>query len=666
MNKQTKEHLVYIPFNSLILITLLQLFSHYGHLPLWLNIFVLLICLLRFFSTKNSQYPIPFYVKTTLVLASIVVFVLYYRTDFTVNMATAFLFLAVILKLIELKTNKDVVIFIFTMIYLSSVSFLFEQGILETLLQLLIMICCFYVLFIMQFAGNTVTYTHLKLLRLHAGSMLKLLLVAIPFVLVLFLFFPRVSPLWQMPLKSQATQAGLSSEMSPGDVSEIAKSSEPAFRVTFSDKKIPQRSSLYWKGLILDQFDGRKWTQSAGQTKQQRLSKIDSGYFFETQHPSYEVMLEPHQKKWAFSLDGSQQASSNLVKSEMGLFQLKTEAIQAVRYQMELPDKNKATLVNEIPTAYLIGQVNRTHSYLLQDLQTPGTNKNPRTQEFIQKLLSTSPSQKQVLINLLNLFNEQHYFYTLEPPMIGEHFVDEFLFDTKSGFCGHYASSLAYMLRISGIPSRVVIGYQGGEFNSQANYLLVSQYDAHAWVEVFLPDLGWLRVDPTAMVSPLRINNGPNQSFGNQDSFLENSPFTSAAMKYEIINWIRFRLDEINFKWQNLVVNYNQDQQESFVIKVLGEFNILRIGLFFVYFAIIFFVLMMTYLWLKSLSGYTRAEQKYMMWLFLLSKLGFKRVKGESPRMFLQRLEHSKYQTLASITAKRTRQLEEQEYRASK
>jgi hypothetical protein len=244
--------------------------------------------------------------------------------------------------------------------------------------------------------------------------------------------------------------------------------------------------------------------------------------------------------------------------------------------------------------------------------------------------------------------------------------VDEFIFDTKSGFCGHYAGSLTYLLRLAGIPARVVIGYQGGEYNVQSNYLLVSQYDAHAWVEAFLPNRGWIRVDPTAMVSPLRVSDGIGSSLGNERSFLQDSPFTSAAMKYDALNWIRLRLDEVNFQWQNLVVNYNQDQQENLIIKVLGENSLLRIALLFAYLFIVFFFIAMFYFWYKGISGYTRAEKKYMIWLFVLSRFGYKRHKGETPRLFLQRIQMTKHKRLASITAKQTRQLEEKQYRGSR
>lgn len=665
MSMKNKVNHVSVPVVALILISFLQLLSHQDHTPIWLSVFTVLVCTLKYFSHKSAQASIPFYLRTILVISSSLVFFLYYRTNFTVEMAASFLLLACILKLIEIKTQKDIIIFIYTMFYLSAVCFLFEQGILQTLLQLIVIVACFYVLFIVQIDEGSLKTSHFNLLGMHSKSMLKLMGLALPIVVIIFLFFPRISPLWQMPIKSNVSKVGISSEMSPGDVSTLAKSSEPAFRVTF-DQSVPNKSKLYWKGLILDQFDGKKWTQSAGQGSFFRSSKVDAGRFFDTQYPSYQVMLEPHQQKWVFSLEGSQLASSNLNLSEMGLFKLKTEAIQATRYQMEMPPQNLPVRLKDIPTGFSIVEVDRKSGYQLQDLQLPSKSSNPRSQDYIRQLQRRFSSDEQLLIYLLNQFRTDTFFYTLEPPLLGDNFVDEFVFDTKSGFCGHYAGSMAYLLRLAGIPARVVIGYQGGEYNTQSDYLLVSQYDAHAWVEAHLPGKGWLRIDPTAMVSPLRISDGIGGSLGNERTFLQDSSFASAAMRYGALNWIRLRLDEVNFQWQNLVVNYNQDQQESLIIKVLGENSLLRIALLFAYLFVAFFVLAMLYFWFKAISGYTRAEKKYMIWLFVLSRFGYRRGKGETPRLFLQRLQTTKHKRLASITAKHTRQLEERQYRGTR
>lgn len=664
MVKKTQKNVAmdYVPVIGVLLLTVLQLIAHQSHMPIWLSVFVVLVCVLKFLSHKNYQEKIPFIVRTVLIISSSAIFILYYRTNFSVDMAASFLFLACALKIMELQKHKDVYVFIFTMLYLSAVSFLFEQGVFQTFLQLIITSICFSLLFSIQITDKSFAFSYQKIFSYHTKTLFKMICVAIPLVVILFLFFPRISPLWQMPIKTDKAKTGMSEEMSPGDVSELAKTSGPAFRATFNFE-MPERSDLYWRGLVLDHFDGRKWLQSGGQQIWDGNFRVDPGRFFNSEKPTYQIMLEPHQRKWAFALEASEIASSNLIESEMGLLRLKNEAIQATRYQLSYQRKDASKLISTIPSAYQIKHVDRKKSYQYQDLQLPPKHFNPKTQEFIQRLQISFPDKERLMVYLLNNFRQEPFFYTLEPPLMGEDYIDEFLFQEKKGFCEHFAGAFTYMLRLAGIPSRVVIGYQGGEYNTQSKYLIVSQYDAHAWVEAFLPKYGWIRLDPTAMVSPSRISEGSGRAFADEQSFLENSPFASAAMKFGMLNWVRLRLDEINFQWQSLVVNYNQDQQDSFITAALGENSLLRIALLFVYILIAIFVIMLGYLGFKRLSGYSNAEKKYLIWLFVLSRFGIKRDQGETPRNFLLRIQKTKYKRLVSMTQKQTERLEESQYR---
>lgn len=653
---------VLVPGKALTFIIVLQLLSHQAHAPAWLSIFLLLICGLTLLAQKSHSGQVPFLLKTVLMMSSSGVFILYYKTNFSVDMAASFLFLAATLKMLEISKRKDIFVFIFAMLYLSAVSFLFEQGIFNTLLQLLIIISCFYVLFVVENADASLPSSRTILIKLHGKTMLKMLLFSLPVVVILFLFFPRIAPLWQMPIKTQTAKTGMSSEMSPGDVSKLARSSEIAFRVTF-DQTIPDKSERYWRGLILDEFDGRAWSRSYTQNIWERPQKVDAGMFYETRYPAYQVMLVPHQERWVFALEGSTPASSNVMKAEMGVYRLKTDAIQATRYQMEMDPARRSASINLIPTAYKLRDVDRARGSNFQDLQLPSGALNPRTQVYIERLKVSFPSKVALASYLMQQFAEQSFFYTLEPPILGQHFVDEFFFDTRQGFCEHYASALAYMLRLASIPARIVLGYQGGDYIEQSQYLMVAQYDAHAWVEAFFEGVGWVRLDPTAMVAPQRILNGSGQTLSNEAGFLEDSPFASAAMKYSLLNWVRLKLDEVNFQWQKLVVNYNQDQQDSFITKALGKNTLLRVALFFIYGFIVIFVVMLVYLGTRHFAAYTWAEKRYMIWLLILSRFGFSRRKGETPRAFLQRIENSKYKNLARITRKRTLKLEEQQYR---
>ena len=651
-----------VPGNAVSMLVIFQLLSHQAHAPLWLSIFIVMVCGFTLLAQKSRSGKIPFLLRAVLMLSSSGVFILYYKTNFSVDMAASFLFLAATLKLLEINKRKDIYVFVFSMLYLSAVSFLFEQGILNTLLQFLIIILCFYVLFVSENTGTGVPSSRSVLIKLHGKAMFKMLVFSLPVVIILFLFFPRMAPLWQMPIKTQTGKTGMSSEMSPGDVSRLAKSSETAFRVTF-EQMMPENQERYWRGLILDQFDGKAWTRAYSQRTWERPQKVDAGRFFQTTYPSYQVIMVPHQERWVFALEGSSPASSNVLTAEMGVFRLKTDSIQATRYQMELDPRHRSSVLSSLPTAYQLTGVERENTPAIQDLQLPAKYLNPRSQALIKDLTARFPDKIALANYLMQQFAEQEFIYTLEPPLLGDNFVDEFYFDTQRGFCEHYASTLAYLFRLASIPARVVLGYQGGEYIEQSEYLIVAQFDAHAWVEAYFDGIGWVRLDPTAMVAPQRILNGSGLTLSNEAGFLQDSPFASAAMKYSLLNWMRLKVDEINFQWQSLVVNYNQDQQDSFISQALGENSLLRIALFFVYGFIIIFVVMLIYLGTRHFASYTWAEKNYMIWLLVLSRFGLSRRKGETPRAFLRRVENTQHKYLARMTRRRTEKLEQKQYR---
>lgn len=649
-----------IPYRLLLVVIILQTLSHANYLPAWLLSVAAIFSFLVFVSTQWYKRTIHNYLRILLSLSSIVLFLLYFRAKFSVDMAASFLVLAALLKLLEIKMIKDVQVFVFTCLYLSAVSFLFEQGILNLLLQLSSIGTCLYVLFYIQ-CYEEINNRNGSLETNQIKTLLRLFLIALPFTIVFFLLFPRIAPIWHMPLKQQTTKVGISSDLSPGDISSLAKSSDPAFRVRFPSE-VPERENLYWKGLILDYFDGRKWSESISSNgfKSKKSISITSQDYI------YEIIIEPHQQLWAFALEGSYPKSSNVIQNSKGLIRFNKEIVQPTKYELAFSNENLPKKIDVIPTAYALNLDNPYQIFTRQDLQLPTNNLNPQTKQFVRKLVSESKDSVMLINKILMMFAQEQFYYSLEPGELNDNMVDEFLFQTQKGFCGHYASSMVYMLRLAGIPSRVAIGYQGGDFNQQGGYLLVSQFDAHAWVEFFIKDIGWVRVDPTAMVAPNRILGGSFSALANDPEFSQNNVFTSAASKFGAINWLRLRFDELNYGWQNLVINYHQEQQKKFLESLLGEFSLIKIAMMFVFLSVVLFCIFILWILFKRFSGYTLAEKKYMLWLLCLEFFGIKRMSGETPRSFLSRVQASKHIYLAKVTAFYTRQLEESEYRGNK
>jgi len=651
------------PFNVLLSIILLQLLSHYNHSPLWLVLFTAAIASYGFFAYEVIGKKVSGSVRTLLVVISVVIFFLYFKLDFSVDMAASFLVLASTLKFLELKNKKDVTLFVYIMFYLSASSFLFVQSFVHAMLQFLLILAGLYVLLSLN-SGQ-----HLSKYQAPWPSLFKAVFIAGPIVLVCFLFFPRIAPLWSIPIKAQSATTGMTNFMSPGDIAELAQSSERAFRATFS-LQAPNKKDLYWRGLVLDHFDGRSWRSSSSNSLQQGFNKVDLGQLYDHGDNFYEVMLEPSNQSWVYVLESSRASSSNVLAKDAGQFQLKTDAIQSTRYKMTF---KKAVSKSQpaIPTAKLLQDNNRRNDkerLLKIDLQTP-LSSNLRTQKYLEDLLISFPNKIKLVNHLMSRFAEQSYFYTLKPPVLGADVVDEFLFDTKQGFCAHYASSLAYMLRLAKIPARVIAGYQGGEYNNQSDYYIIHQYDAHAWVEAKLPNLGWVRLDPTAMVAPERIVSGLGDAIGELGGFLDGSPIASAVLRISGLNWLRLRVDEFNYKWQKLVVNYGNDEQRSLIRKFFTGFlpntdNTIRVGVIIGGLFALLISTVLCFLWYKRYAGrYSNVEKTYMLWLYFLARLsGLKRMTGETPNTFLVRVQLSNYKRLAKLTEKITAKLEQEQY----
>jgi transglutaminase-like putative cysteine protease len=380
----------------------------------------------------------------------------------------------------------------------------------------------------------------------------RLFAQGIPLALVLFVFFPRLAgPLWGLPADAGA-RTGLSDRMAPGTISELTLDDSVAFRVEF-DSIPPPRSQRYWRGPVLAHFDGREW--SALDRRPQRTPRPT------TRTVSYWITLEPHWKPWLLALemparapvtdiDAAADGTPNpigVITDDQRLF---TSSIitQTIRYRMTSAPAD----------AYPAGpglDVQRA-----DNLQLPaGTREaNPRTIEFARELRSLHADDTDFVRAVLQFFRTQSFFYTLAPPLLqGPDPVDAFLFDTRRGFCEHYAGSFAVLARAAGIPARVVTGYQGGELNPTGGYFIVRQSDAHAWAEVLIGGQ-WHRVDPTAAVAPSRIERGLGAA-------LPASEFVPlfARLDQSLLKDLQLAWDAFNYDWRRHVVGFNYTKQRS-------------------------------------------------------------------------------------------------------
>ena len=532
----------------------------WDRLPVWLMAVCVVLASWRWLAQRGRLRLPGRWLRTAIMLAMVGVYVLTVNARFSVDTAASFFVLAVGLKWLETRTSRDFYVLFFILVYLATVNFLFQQGIGWTLVNL----AGVAMLFIGLQVLNAPQLRNPGLAGLRRLGLM--LLKTLPIVVLLFVFFPRMGPLWSVPLVSGQGQTGISDTMSPGSISNLAQSSERAFRVTFGGE-IPPQPERYWRGLILDRYDGDTWRQGeALPYRPPGRINLDGGAG-ELPPGQYEVLLDPTNQRWAFALDDSVAVSDNLETVEGGLFRFRRPADTTIRYRLAQVDASQAPDVSEL-------SIREQRRYLQLPLYG-----NPRTRALAEQMRAQSTGPEELILAFLTRLRTEAYFYTLRPPNMPEDGIDALLFDVRRGFCAHYAGAMTFLLRSAGIPARVVVGYQGGEAGVDDQYLIVRQYDAHAWVEAWLPGRGWVRIDPTAAIAPQRIQSGLREAVAEEGSFLEND--WTSPQRYgdlALVQWASLRLDQLNYHWTRWVVGYQGQTQMSLMSRLPGGLTMRELG----------------------------------------------------------------------------------------
>jgi len=604
-----------IPRNSLIWLLVAQvlvILPHLTHLPLWI-IGLWLGCAgwrIQIFRMR-ARYPRS-WTKALLMIGA--GFGVYFSRGSLVGLEAGVVLLiaAFILKLVEMSTRRDALVLIFLGLFAVVTSYLFEDSLLAGLYSLLPVTALLAAMIGLQ--QSSLVTRPWPTVRL-AGA---LLLQAVPLMLVLFLFFPRLPPLWSLPQAGDRGTTGLADHMAPGDIARLGRSAELAFRVSF-DGEIPPRDQLYWRAVTFERFDGRRWSQSYASNVPQAPEWQGRG-----QAPSRSGGEEPSGQPWLFALDVAQVAS--------GGAQLMTDFHLQRRQPVTKPLMYRVTSWLDARRE-AIG----APESLARALQLPEQG-NPRSRTWAAELRRSAQEPQAVVDALLRHFNREPYHYTLEPPPVGSDIVDDFLFQTRSGFCAHYAGAMTFVLRAAGIPARVVAGYQGGEVNPAGNYLSVHQFDAHAWVEYWVAERGWVSVDPTFQVAPERVEQGLEQALARERSFLADEPLS--LLRFRDVGWmntLRLRWDSLNYGWQRWVLNYQDEQQSQMLQRWFGKLDGQALGLGLV--AVLglltgILALVLFKPWRREKDVQQRQFDRFER---LLARQGIRRHKGEGARSFAER-----------------------------
>jgi transglutaminase-like putative cysteine protease len=525
-----------VTFEQLLWISACLLFAvlaHVDSLPVWVTVTVAAAAALRLLLASRGRDAPSAPVRFVVSAFAIGMLFVQFRTFNGVSAGSALLGLIAGLKVLETKTRRDIYVVAMTIYFLSLAALLKSESF--WLFSYLVGVCWLTTSTMLRLT-NTASIERRRSSLRRAG---RILAQALPLALAVWLFFPRFGgPLWQLPDGGHGATSGLSDSMSPGDISDLAQSDEVAFRVRFSGAT-PPVEERYWRGPVLHNFDGRAWNRNdAGPVNAPPLVFRGAAYH-------YTVSLEPNQHNWIFVLDwpSASDASRGFLTDDYMLVQPTV---------ISQPMDVVATSYSHAQAAAPLSPGMRN-----RDLRLP-PGRNPRSKQLALTMHAAHPDTLDYLHAVLEMFRQQPFFYTLTPPLLGDEAVDEFLFDSKRGFCGHYASAFATLMRAAGIPARVVTGYQGGTYNRFADYWILRQSDAHAWDEIWIEGQGWLRVDPTSMIAPERVEHGLN------DLVTPGHEFTSRWQQRT--TWLadtRLQFDALRLLWRQRILGFNQGSQEK-------------------------------------------------------------------------------------------------------
>ena len=583
---------------------ILVIAPHATRAPWWLTLLTLCLYGWRiYFALNRAPLPSRWLVLGVAAVAMLGVWI-EHRTLFGRQSGILLLMVFSGLKLLETRTHRDAAVCAFLGYFLVVTNFLYTQAIPTALVM---------ALGVFLLTATLVGFSApQRPMPANLRTSALLLAHAAPAALALFVLFPRVpGPLWGLPQDAYSGMTGLSETMSPGMLSSLALSDSIAFRAEFQTPPPPQ-AVRYWRGPVLWDFDGRTW--SAGSSIFTQFVPPERG----RATYRYEIVLEPHNRYWLFALETAASLPERARMSYDGQILANAPVRTRMRYDV-------TSVVSPEP------QPTETPAALRRALRLPA-NFNPRATALAREWRAGSTDEAEIVTRAIAFLRQGGYTYTLEPPLLGEDSVDEFLFATKAGFCEHFSSAFVFLMRAADVPARVVTGYQGGELNSVDSIVSVRQADAHAWAEVFLPERGWVRIDPTAVAVPGRLDR----------SMAAAVPQASALpllMRPELewLRGVRDRWEATVHKWNVWVLGFNPERQRELMASVGvrdADWRALTAALF----AFLGALTLVLLAW--SLRRFARPDPVQRAWRAFCRKLaarGVERAPSEGPRDFSAR-----------------------------
>ena len=575
--------------------------------PLWLTLLTVALVGWRAAALSYRSLLPSTGLRLAIVAAGMLGVWLEYRAIFGRTPGIMLLMLFSGLKALESRNQRDAAALVFLTWFLAITNFLYTQSI-PTAFGMLAAVATSVAALVGLTAPRRAPRANLRSAALLLGQ-------AVPAALVLFVLFPRVQgPLWGLPQDAYGAMSGLSDSMAPGDLSQLTLSDAIALRAEFRGE-LPPRRTLYWRGPVLWDFDGRTWR--LGSPARAELPEPRNGTRVE-----YSVLLEPHNRNWLFALEAAAQLPPRTRFLEDG--QIVTLAPVRARMRYEMVSRVEADPEPENDTRYLRRALRLPPGF------------NPRARALAEGWRASAASDVQVLQQAIEHFRKGRLQYTIEPSLLGRDSVDEFLFDTREGFCEHFSSAFVFLMRAAGVPARVVTGYQGGDLNPVDGRFTVRQSDAHAWAEAFLRGRGWTRVDPTALSVPRRLDDGLARAVAGTGAL-------PLILRPEMawLRTLRYNWEAITNQWNLWVLGYNPERQRDFMSwlgmpdadwRELASTLLAALGVF----------VLVLFAWM--LRRVARPDPVQSAWALFCRKLGARgvaRAAHEGPRDYAERAARS-------------------------
>ena len=551
---------------------------HIQPLPAWIILLSVLTGCWRLAAVAGYARVPPWPLRLLLALGSVLGVVIAFGTLIGLEPMVGLLVVAAAMKLLECRQHRDAQVLVCLGFFIVATHFIYQQSLPMTLYGLILLVVLLLTLVRLNIRHQDAIASQ------HLALVMRMMLWSAPLMVTLFLVFPRIEPLWAVPVVGGGAVTGMDDRLSPGSVSRLARSDAVAFRVRFQSQP-PPRQEWYWRGMVLNQFSQGAWTSTDWRDVPPVERQVESAVESETRgNPPlrYELLLPATHQKWLFTLPYAQSDDARVVETATQYLLSRRPVDATSRFE-----------ITTFPGA--LRQPALSSWWRAHELALP-REANPRSRARVTALRQDYADDAALINAVLGWFRNEPFYYTLSPtPIQGADFVDQFLFEQRRGFCEHYAYAFVVLMRQAGIPARIVGGYQGGELNPDTGTVVVRQLDAHAWAEVWLADKGWVRVDPTAAVAPGRIDFGVEEALANEPLWLAESGLTAYRFRHiPLVDWFRWQYDDLAWQWQRAVVGYDQREQ----IATLGG-------------------------WLERLPGLNLSGLLGMVWLAILGALFF-------------------------------------------